>query len=50
MSTPQQTFLFADLAGYTALTEAHDDEFAADTAVDFVVTARELLAEAEAER
>lgn len=29
------TFLFADLAGYTALTEAHGDEVAADVAEDF---------------
>lgn len=29
------TFLFADLAGYTALTEAHGDEAAADIATDF---------------
>jgi class 3 adenylate cyclase len=27
-----QTFVFADLAGYTALTEAHGDEEAADAA------------------
>ncbi len=30
-----QTFLFADIAGYTALTEAHGDERAADIAGDF---------------
>jgi class 3 adenylate cyclase len=48
-ATPDQTFLFADLAGYTALAEAHGDELAADTAADFVVTARELLADADAE-
>ena len=30
-----QTFLFADLAGYSALTEAHGDETAADLAADF---------------
>lgn len=29
------TFLFADIAGFTALTEAHGDEDAADLAVDF---------------
>lgn len=29
------TFLFADLAGFTALTEAHGDEHAADLAGDF---------------
>lgn len=30
-----QTFLFADLAGFTALTEAHGDDRAADLAEDF---------------
>lgn len=29
------TFVFADIAGFTALTEAHGDEDAADLAVDF---------------
>ncbi|MEO7198037.1 MAG: adenylate/guanylate cyclase domain-containing protein [Solirubrobacterales bacterium] len=29
------TFMFADLAGFTALTEAHGDEQAADVAADF---------------
>ena len=29
------TFVFADLAGFTALTEAHGDEAAADIALDF---------------
>lgn len=29
------TFLFADIAGFTALTEAHGDEDAADLALDF---------------
>ena len=37
-------FVFADLAGYTALTEAHGDEHAADLAADFFAHARELLA------
>jgi adenylate cyclase len=31
----RHTFLVADLAGYTALTEAHGDEDAADAAADF---------------
>ena len=31
----EATFLFADLAGYTALTEAHGDERAADLAEAF---------------
>src|SRR3954469_5380805 len=29
------TFLFADIAGFTALTEAHGDEEAADLVADF---------------
>jgi adenylate cyclase len=37
------TFLFADLAGYTALTEAHGDEQAADVAADFCEAVRRLL-------
>jgi class 3 adenylate cyclase len=39
------TFLFADLAGFTALTEAHGDEEAADLAADFFACVRELLPE-----
>jgi class 3 adenylate cyclase/YHS domain-containing protein len=39
-----QTFLFADLAGFTALTEAHGDERAADLAASFFRDARSLLA------
>jgi len=38
-----QTFLFADLAGFTALTEAHGDEEAAELAADFCDCLRELL-------
>lgn len=34
-SDSDQTFLFADLAGFTALTEAHGDQQAADLAEDF---------------
>lgn len=37
------TFLFADLAGYTALTESHGDERAADLAAEFFAVVRELL-------
>lgn len=44
----QHTFLFADLAGFTALTEAHGDEAAADVADAFVQGMRELLAAHEA--
>ncbi|MDQ6804897.1 MAG: YHS domain-containing protein [Actinomycetota bacterium] len=35
--------MFADLAGYTALTEAHGDEQAADIAAEFFARVRELL-------
>ena len=35
MSGEQHTFVFADLAGFTALTEAHGDEHAADIALEF---------------
>ena len=41
----QQTFIFADLAGFTALTEAHGDEHAADLAGEFAARTRPLLAE-----
>jgi adenylate cyclase len=40
---PHQTFLFADLAGFTALTEAHGDEVAADAVADFCRGVRQLL-------
>jgi class 3 adenylate cyclase len=45
----EQTFLFADLAGYTALTEAHGDEHAADAAAEFCEAVRRLLPEHDAE-
>jgi class 3 adenylate cyclase/YHS domain-containing protein len=45
----QQTFLFADLAGFVALTEAHGDEVAADAASDFSAGVRQLLPEYSAE-
>jgi adenylate cyclase len=38
------TFLFADIAGYTALTEAHGDEEAADLARDFCGAVAKLVA------
>ncbi len=46
MSGPPEhhTFLFADLAGFTALTEAHGDEAAADAAQAFCVAIRSVLA------
>lgn len=40
---PRQTFLFADLAGFTALTEAHGDEQAADLVAGFCRAVRGLL-------
>jgi adenylate cyclase len=45
----EQTFLFADLAGYTALTEVHGDEQAADLVAEFCASIRALLPERGAE-
>lgn len=42
-STGQQSFLFADLAGFTALTEVHGDEVAADLVERFGAQARAAL-------
>ena len=42
MAPDDHTFLFADIAGFTALTEAHGDEFAADAVEAFCATAEEL--------
>ena len=44
-----QTFVFADLAGYTALTEAHGDERAADAAAEFAQAVRAIMADYGAE-
>jgi adenylate cyclase len=44
------TFLFADLAGYTALTEAMGDSQAADLAHEFYAATGELVAEYRAEQ
>jgi class 3 adenylate cyclase/YHS domain-containing protein len=44
-----QTFLFADLSGFTALTEAHGDEQAADLVGGFCAAVRQLLADHQAE-
>ena len=44
MGPGHSTFLFADMAGFTALTEAHGDEHAADTAADFCRRVRDLVA------
>ena len=41
----EHTFLFADLCGFTALTEVHGDEDAADLAGGFFAEARALLGE-----
>jgi adenylate cyclase len=45
----EPTFLFADLAGFTALTEAMGDEEAADVVADFCAAVRELLDDHQAE-
>jgi class 3 adenylate cyclase len=45
----EQTFLFADLSGFTALTEAHGDEQAADLVGGFCVAVRQLLAAHQAQ-
>jgi adenylate cyclase len=44
-----ETFLFADLSGFTALTEAHGDEQAADLVGGFCVAVRRLLDEHQAQ-
>jgi adenylate cyclase len=49
MSDEASAFVFADLAGYTAATEAHGDEEAADLAADFFSHARELLKRCDGE-
>jgi adenylate cyclase len=43
------TFVFADLAGFTALTEAHGDEYAADVAAVFWAKVRRMLPSHRAE-
>lgn len=48
-SQPIHTFFFADLAGFTALTEVHGDDEAADLAGRFSQSVRELLPAREAE-
>ena len=47
MSEP--TFLFADLSGFTALTEAHGDRQSADIATEFIVSIRDLVSLYDAE-
>jgi adenylate cyclase len=46
--TESATFLFADIAGFTALTEAHGDEQAADLVADFCAAIRAELPPLEA--
>jgi class 3 adenylate cyclase/YHS domain-containing protein len=41
--TGEHTFLFADMAGFTALTEAHGDERAVQLVAEFCAWVRELL-------
>jgi adenylate cyclase len=43
------TFVFADLAGFTALTEAHGDSSANRIAADFVTSVRRILTDYDAE-
>jgi adenylate cyclase len=43
VTSSEHTFVFADLAGYTALTEAHGDDDAATVATSFHALARECL-------
>lgn len=49
MDEERHAFVFADLAGYTALTEAHGDDYAADLAADFYDHARALLKRCDGE-
>src|SRR3954454_19149311 len=44
-----QTFLFADLAGFTALTEAHGDDEAVELVDEFLRSVRKLLSRHRAE-
>lgn len=43
MTNGNSTFVFADMAGFTALTEAHGDEHAAEAAAGFCEGVRDLL-------
>jgi adenylate cyclase len=44
MRSPEATFVFADIAGFTALTEVHGDETAAAVAQRFCARVRERVA------
>jgi adenylate cyclase len=46
----EHTFLFADLSGFTALTEAHGDEQAADLVSEFCGVVGQLLASHDAQQ
>jgi len=48
MTSPDQSFLFVDLAGFTALTEAHGDEESADLAREFYAVVDRAAGEREA--
>jgi adenylate cyclase len=48
-SPESSTFVFADLAGFTALTEAHGDSSATAIAGDFALGVRKILEEFDAE-
>jgi adenylate cyclase len=48
-SMADQTFLFADLSGFTALTEVHGDEQAVEFATEFSAAVRGFLADYSAE-
>jgi adenylate cyclase len=48
-ASADQTLLFADLSGFTALTEAHGDAEAADLAAEFVADAEAAIAACDAE-
>jgi len=43
VTEPLHTFLFVDLAGYTAMTEAHGDRTASELAGEFVEAVRDLM-------
>lgn len=49
MAVVEHTFVFADLAGFTALTEAHGDAESTELTHQFFGAVRELLGEYEAE-
>jgi adenylate cyclase len=49
MSSDSHTFVFTDLVGFTALTEANGDRHAAELALDFYGRVRRLLASHAAE-